>query len=331
MGLDLIVTYLRSSSLNTFDSCEQKFFLNYVINLPSPSNLAATKGSIVHKVLECMALGKLATQEGKTQYDAEELGIQDVDTIWDIDFLLQESAVLYAEKEPHLNIATKDIKECKTWIINALTWNEGIFDPRNRNIVQPEKHFDFHIKESWAKFNYKIAGEEISGYLGLRGTIDLVTLQDGQLSVIDWKTGARMNWTTFKQKEYPDLEQEIQFLLYYYAVSILYPEYESVLFTVFFVKDGGPFTFLYSRDMLHDIENRLKKYFDDIRKVQIPNLSIGKQCGFCPYSKISVALGDSPCAHYHSEILNKGIYEITSNAGAKFGSYTGGGRTINKE
>jgi hypothetical protein len=333
MGLAVIITYLRSSSINTYDSCQQKYFLNYILGLESPSNLAATKGSIVHKVLECMALAKQAIQNDKQEYDAEELGILPIDTKDDIDLLVHLSTNLYAEKEPQLTISKADIKECRLWTENAINWHNGAYDPRNRDIVQPEKHFDFVIKEDWAKFRYQIGGEELAGYLGMRGTIDLVTLEDEQLSVIDWKTGARMNWKTFRKKEYDDLEQDIQFLLYYYATSFLYPEYDSILFTVFFVKDGGPFTFLYDRSMLPRIESRLRKYFDDIRKIQVPQLSIGKQCSFCPYSKISVSLEDSPCAFYHEQILKKGLYQVITEFGKKnaYSTYTGGGRTISKE
>lgn len=280
-----------------------------------------------------MALGKQAMQNGLKEYDAEELGMLGVDTIWDIDLLLNLAAQLYREREPHLTIGRKDEQECKEWVINEITWSNGSYDPRNLQIVQPEQHFDFQIKEDWAKYNYVVGGQEITGHLGLKGTIDLVTLDDGQLHIIDFKTGARMSWKTFKKKEYEDLEDEIQFLLYYYASAAMYPEYDSILFTVFFVKDGGPFTFLYNRDMLPSIENRIKKYFLDIKKVQVPSLSIGKQCSFCPYSKISVALGDSPCAFYHEQTLKKGLYQVINEYGkpAILTSYTGGGRTITKE
>ena len=329
----MIITYIRSSLLNTWDSCQQKTFLQYVLGLPSPSNLAACKGSICHKVYECLALGKQAIQNNESSYDAEELGILPVDSIWDIDVLPQLAVQMYREKEPHLTFAKADLKDCKEWVNNGLEWHNGAYDPRKLNILQPEKHFDIEIKENWAKYQFNVNGEEIEGHLRLRGTIDLVALNDDQLWVMDLKTGARRNWKTFKTKEYEDLEQEIQFLLYYYVAAMLYPEYESAMFTVLFVKDGGPFTFLYDRNMLPNIENRLRKYFDDIRKIQTPNLSIGKQCSFCPYSKITVALGDSPCSYYHQQVLSKGLYQIVSEFGNSnaFMSYTGGGRTITKE
>jgi ATP-dependent exoDNAse (exonuclease V) beta subunit len=270
MGLVVIVTYLRSSLLNTFDACENRAFLQYNLGLESPSNLAATKGSIVHKVLECMALAKQAIQNDKQEYDAEELGILPIDTKDDIDLLLHLSVNLYAEKEPQLTISKADIKECKVWIQNAITWHNGAYDPRKLLIVQPEQHFNFEIKENWAKYEYNIGDAHLIGYLGLKGTIDLISMEDQQLLVTDYKTGLRKNWKTFKTKEYSDLEQDIQFLLYYYAVSYLYPEHDSILFTVFFVKDGGPFTFLYNREMLPQIESRIRKYFEEMKRVQVP-------------------------------------------------------------
>jgi len=328
----MIVTYLRSSSMGTFKMCEQKFFLNYVIGLPSPSNLAAVKGSVCHKVLECMALGKLAVQNGEKTYDAEELGILEVDTMWDFDLLLDLSIAMYEQKEK-VEFSKKDRKDCREWTNNELTWTNGAYDPRNLHIVSPEQHFDFEIKEDWARYSYKIGDQTLDGYLGLRGTIDLITLEDEQLSIIDHKSGGRKNWKTFKTKEYEDLEQDIQFLLYYYACSVLYPEYDSILFTVFWMKDGGPFTFLYDRSMLPGIEKRIRGYFEDIKKVQIPKMEIGKQCSFCAYSKISHKYQDSPCAFFNEQVLKKGINQVVAEYGDKkvFSTYDGGGRQIEKE
>lgn len=86
----------------------------------------------------------------------------------------------YVSKSEHEwgNIEWRDCYNF-TWI--ALDWNDGDFDPRKRNIVCPEKPFNFIIQEDWAKI-----GE--NEYLGLKGTIDLTTKIDGDtIEIIDWK------------------------------------------------------------------------------------------------------------------------------------------------
>ena len=52
----IIVTYFRSSSYNTHSMCEQQYFLEYVLGYRGPSGQKADKGTIVHKVLEILAV-----------------------------------------------------------------------------------------------------------------------------------------------------------------------------------------------------------------------------------------------------------------------------------
>ena len=54
----IIVTYFRSSSYNTHSMCEQQYFLEYVLGYRGPSGQKADKGTIVHKVLEILAVIK---------------------------------------------------------------------------------------------------------------------------------------------------------------------------------------------------------------------------------------------------------------------------------
>ena len=77
----------------------------------------------------------------------------------------------------------------------ALQYNDGQFDPRTRNVVASEPHFDLVIEEDWAKYDFELPdGEKISGNLAIKGTIDLVTeTEDGIIEVIDWKTGRRLD------------------------------------------------------------------------------------------------------------------------------------------
>ena len=51
-----------------------------------------------------------------------------------------------------------------------------------------------------------------------------------------------MDWTTGEVKDYKKLENDPQLLLYYYAISKLYPEFPNRIMSIFFYKDkdGNP-------------------------------------------------------------------------------------------
>lgn len=347
----MLVTYFRSSSLGTWKLCQQKFFINYVLGVPHSSNLAAAKGTVVHKIMELLALAKMAMQQQQEQFDAEELGMLPVSVAYDIEYLHSLAVPLVKKSCPNLTdpktvkskaqLWTKTHDEdCLEWTYDALNWQGGLYDPRNQKIVAVEKHFDFPIMERWAKYNFPLGGENIEGHLHLRGTVDLVIEESpGVLMVIDYKTsapsknGGVMDWATYKDKSHNDIFEDTQFRLYHYALRRMFPEYNHVFLTAFYIRAGGPRILDYHDDILPETEQRLRKFFEEMKRTQVPDVTPGKKCSFCDYSKISVDLGCSPCEFYQREVLNKGINQVIIEHGQDktFSTYTGGGRTINKE
>ena len=65
----MLITNVRSSSINTFKSCPMAWFLEYNLGWDSGAGKAAVKGTIVHHVLELLALVKKADQEGKSSIE----------------------------------------------------------------------------------------------------------------------------------------------------------------------------------------------------------------------------------------------------------------------
>ena len=171
------ISYFRSSSYNSWDFCQQQYYLNYVLGIPQDVNTKAQKGTMFHKVMECLALGKLSLQTGVPEID-DVAGQIDTARLYDddyVDHLLNVSFEHYRAYKPEL-YPEKDKKEIKKWIIDTFNFNDGMFDPRNRNIFAAEQSFDFQIEEAWAD------------KLRLRGTVDLITnLSDNIIEVIDWK------------------------------------------------------------------------------------------------------------------------------------------------
>lgn len=266
--------------------CEQQYFLEYVLGWRGPSGQKADKGTIVHKVLEILAFIKQASQNNKTLVSDNIIGKIDINN-YNLDDISNAVYDYYATANNHHNWKDKDRKECIKWIYKAIEFNNGMFDPRNRNILCPEQHFDFVIDRSWSKYKFDTADGAIEGNLALKGTIDLITkIDDNFLEIIDWKTGKRLNWATGKEKTHEQLENDPQLRIYHYAVNHLYPEIDNVMITINFINDGGPFSMCFQKSDLIKTELMLKEKFEKIKSVKRPYLNKSWMCKkLCHFGK----------------------------------------------
>ena len=289
----MIITYFRSSSYNQYSMCPHAYYLTYVLGHQSPSGVAAEKGTIVHKVMECLAHSKLAHQQNKDHYIDDHFGkmcVKDHDYVYSdkiVDDLIELSYDHYTKKSDH-HYTPRHFKDCHKWSYQAITHCNGAFDPRNRDIVAPEGAFDFEVEEDWAKYEYDLpSGEKISGQLSMKGTIDLITkVRDGVFEVIDWKTGRRLDWATGKEKDFKKLTTDPQLRIYHYALSKMYPDVEQFIMTIYFIKDGGPYTLAFTKDDIADTKKMLKKRFEEIKNSERPRLIRSWKCSkICHFGK----------------------------------------------
>jgi hypothetical protein len=151
--------------------CEQQYFLEYVLGYRSPSNKKADKGTIVHKVLEILAGIKLSQQNKQNEYSDDILGDILVDD-YDLSHITERVYDYYTSQFKHHEWSNKDLKDSHLWVNKALSDHNGIFDPRSRNIVQPEQHFDIVIDKPWAEYKYETENGIVEGKLAIKGTID---------------------------------------------------------------------------------------------------------------------------------------------------------------
>lgn len=266
--------------------CPQQYFIEYVLGIRSPSNKKADKGTIVHKVLEILACIKLASQNNKKQIEDDIVGKINV-VKYSLNSITEKVYNYYTKEFSHHEWDLKDYKDCHAWVNKAITHNNGMFDPRNRTILQPEQHFDIEIKKPWSKFKYTYQNTVLEGNLAIKGTIDLITkVDDNTIEIIDWKTGRRLDWATGEEKTPEKLQKDAQLKIYHYAVSQLYPEIEHVMLTINFINDGGPFTICYDKSDLLSTENMLKEKFEIIKNTQIPQLNKSWKCNkLCHFGK----------------------------------------------
>lgn len=297
----MIVTYIRSSSYNNYAYCQMQYFITYVLGYQPESGKKAELGTIVHKVMECLAKLKKDMQDnpkktkltiqddaiGKIQIKLNELFSKSL-----VDNLTEQSFSFYTNNSNH-NFSKTDFLGCKQLVWNTLDYNEGQFDPRNRNIIAAEPHFDIPIEEDWAHYEYIINGEKIKGQLAIKGTIDLVTQVDNNtIEAIDWKTGRRLDWATGEEKTIAKLNSDPQLLLYNYALSKLFPNYSQSIMSIFFVKDGGPFSLCFDKSDYDRFLKMLKERFLEIQKNNNPrpisedrsNWKCTKLCHYCKHN-----------------------------------------------
>lgn len=226
-----------------------------------------------------------------TEIDDDVVGHINVDK-YSLDIITEKVYKYYTEKSPHHKWSPKDYKDCHAWVYKAIELNNGMFDPRNRNILMPEQHFDFEIKKPWSKYSYNLVdGSVLEGNLAMKGTIDLITLvNEDTIEVVDWKTGKRLDWATGQEKTQEKLENDPQLRIYHYAIKHLYPNIKNIIFSIYFINDGGPFSICFHDSDIAETENILRRKFDIIKQTTKPKLNKSWMCSkLCHFGKTTFA------------------------------------------
>lgn len=348
----MLISYLRSSSYNTYDMCPAQYLYRYVLGLEDKANFKACKGNVVHKVLEGLAMVQVAIQEGKDHIvDNEYLGTMTLEEAT-IPNMLRLSYDGYRRDNQEFEFNPKmrnksgcwsapdEYESCLEWVHTALNLADGAFNPLNRIVVSPESHFDFEIKRDWAKFSQVGPdGELLEGYLALKGTIDLITeIAPGFYEMIDWKTGRRYDWAKDKEKTFATLKNDPQLRLYHYAAAHKYPDIENWMVTIVFINDGGPYSFSYDKNDLEATERMIRRRYEEIRDNQRPKKNVSYKCtSFCHFGKTQhpqSLSGETICEYIHKDLLTYGITKTTEKhtvPGYKIGTYgSGGGQSERK-
>lgn len=319
----MLICYIRSSSLANYSFCQQQYFINYVLGIERVAGVKAAKGTVVHKVLECLALLKKYKQDNPK---AEILVINDeatgefscltaeFTTSQEMVTSLTNRAFAYYSERNKFNKA--DYNDIALWVWSVLGYKQGLFDPRKREIVQAEQKFDITIDEPWAKYEFEINGEKKVGQLSIKGTVDLLTKTDEKvIEIIDWKTGQRLDWATGEEKTYEKLCTDQQLMLYYWAIKKLYPDYDIIL-TIYFIRDGGPFSICFDDSHLKVVEDNLRTKFESIRDNQYPQMISPDQSNFkctriCEYYKNNwPGTNTNICKFINQEIQMRGLDEV---------------------
>lgn len=332
----MYINNLRSSSYNADGFCEFRYYIEYCLGIRGLTGASATRGTIVHKVLEIMALQQLAVQNNQKECLDEETGCKfSIDASYQE--ILKNVYPYLIKKETHIVWTDKDYKTCQGLVEKAITSCEARFNPRNQYIIIPETKFHIELKEHpWAYYNYPEIG--IEGYLTLRGTIDLVVRNEfGLLETIDYKSGRpKWDWNKNCEYTYNDFNyNNLQLMLYYYALRKMNPK-EDYIFTIYYIQSAEPITVMFDDDTLVKTELLLRKKFEKIKNSFKPKKIFPSfKCRFCSYSKTSldkeqnVDYSLSQCNKLYEEVQKLGVNRVFANRATdpKFEKYSGGGRT----
>lgn len=293
--------------------CPQQYFFEYVLGWKSLSNKKADKGTIVHKVLEILAEMKYAEQNRTKIVKDDIVGDIDMDTcsMFDNNFIMNiinKVYNYYSKHNNHHEWIDKDRTDCIQWVQKALTSNNRMFDPRYRDIVRSEQHFDIVIDKPWSNYKYNTEKGIIEGKLAIKGTIDLITkVNEDTLEIIDWKTGKRLDWATGQEKTQQKLEKDPQLMIYFYAAKKLYPSIKNIIISINFINDGGPFSICYHDNDVYEAEQMIRKKFEQIKNTQKPELNKSWKCGkLCMFGKTTFENTNiSPLLEYRDNQITK--------------------------
>lgn len=333
----MIICYHRSSSLGTLEMCEMKYFFQYVLGMKDKTNKKAVLGTIFHRTMQVLADKKLAQlnkQKTLKNDDIKNLTFAQCD---DIEYITRVCFDYYKKNEEDVGLGNEDYKTCIGWVKKAIAYNNGSLDPRNQNVHATELFFDIEIKKPWAKYSYDVNGKNFTGYLAIKGTIDLILKEDdAYFQVLDYKSGKRLNWASGKEKTHEDLYSDKQLLLYFYALKNMYPDHDFYT-SIFYVNDGGLFDIVFSDSDYEKAENMLKEKFEYIRSIQIPRQLSNDQSNWkctklCKFSENFTGSKKTTCQYFHDLIKSEGMDSVVAKHADldKLGKYgAGGGRLDN--
>lgn len=341
----MLITHVRSSSISAWDWCPHKLFLTTNLGLADPAGQAARKGSCAHKALELLAKRKLAEQNGENSVHDEETDAH----FSPLSQLTPEAALYtsflyYSQESASLGLGPwseeEELPEVRAHLDAVL---EGPYNPLRREIVHAELFFEYELGEDvpWAAYDYP--EHSLSGRLGVKGTVDLVTREGPSrvLEVTDYKTGKRRDYSKNRDKTYADFKQDPQLLLYHYSLCRLFPREEHILFTIFYTRHGGPFALHFSRDDLPKTERFLRDFFLKVSRERLPARAIDTYAGnwkckkLCRFYTDRFAAGDqerSICDDVHGRLLQIGMDRTIKECGPRdlagaLSHYSGGGRS----
>lgn len=182
---DFHIDYLSYSQISTFQICPLHYKLRYILKIPTPPTAALSFGSSIHDTLKDFYV---AAKAGKKP--TKELMYKLLDENWD-----EEGYDSKGHEKENFKRGKKVLSE----------YLDKEFDEKNIPLVV-EKMFKVPLR-----------GKKGSDFLMIGGRIDRVDKKDGEIEIIDYKTGERVP----DQKR---VDKDLQLSLYALAATSIKEE-----------------------------------------------------------------------------------------------------------
>ena len=274
---------ISPSAINTFISCPLDYYYKYVLRLKEPKEVeehiaANTFGDLIHESLE-IAYGR--ELEGQTIVKEQ---------LTELEKIAKEHCQrLFTE-----NYGAEALKVGKNHLIYSVAQSYiREFFKQEKELLKKHTLRIISVEETLEvpfKFNYK--GEEIT--VSLKGKADRIDEIDGELRIIDYKTGIVDNRKLIINKDFNEIElnkssQAIQLLVYAYTYAkkhqlkelptagiLSFRKIKDGLSTVNFGKSFP------STDHLASVEDLLSRIITEmLEKECFEHNSDAKYCKFC--------------------------------------------------
>lgn len=272
------------SSIKTFEGCQMKWFLSYILGYREPTGKAAALGTMGHYVLECVARAKKLRDEGKKWQNDKIVGR--IKSDYNIFDFIEKSFEHFTKKERHIEWSGADKNTLYDYIDKAR--NHEFFPENHKRIISTEQFFNIPIKEDWAKYAYLKGDKVEEGYLHINGIIDIVFEDNnGDINYLDYKFGRTQDWNTGVEHTYATLSEDIQLALYYWALLQKF-SLDNINTHIWYVNKDKPFSLFFDDSHIKKALAHVKDIYLQIKSMSNPKRTITWKCNnFCPFSKTS--------------------------------------------
>lgn len=280
------------SEYSTFQECPHKWFLNYMLKIPSDTNEELIFGSALHDTIETMLTDKMLMRMSHN--------MDVVDSIF----------------KDHLKKQIVEIKDVNLLKKMNEAWAAPMFAKQARGLLQ-----ELNIKKRFADYEFidveiKLDGlpilERDDVVITYKGFIDLVLMdkKTGRYLIIDWKS-SRKPWNIVEKEQGVNFYTQLKLYKHFYSIKKEIPIDTIDLAFYNLPREEPRSQKQYDKEILPDeiddfmqifAENCGKIYdFDHFMLSKARFLTKKNYCGRCPYNNLAMC---DPTLEYQQIILN---------------------------
>jgi len=233
MGQDIKNLYNKYSysKIQTFESCPQKFKINYIDKIRKPNeSIEAFMGKRVHEVLDWLYKERI----GENNFISLDILLNKYDELW----VEKWHENIYSANLPRMyKVKTKSKNEVYQNGIKCLVNYYNRYKPQfNLNTISTEFECSTKIKD----FNFF-------------GIIDRVDkYDDGIYEIYDYKTGKKVMSQT-------EANNNLQLAIYQFAIQEKYLDYQTINLNWYFLRANKIITVSHTKEKLKKIKKKIIK------------------------------------------------------------------------